>query len=165
MSNKLRDFTDKVPPWAIVLVFILLVLWGLSKEADAAEITIGPTYLSASSSDGGLLLLSEDIGKYAFGIGVVSKQVCQCRNDTTEVPVNAFVQAWRKVGIYKGLSAGLGVSYWNQTTRVTGSHFNFALSLEYAVTDKLSLSLRHWSNAGSASPNLGQDAIMIGWKL
>lgn len=165
-KNKLRAWTDKyLKPWVLVAAFLLVLLYGLANEADAAEIEAGPTFLSSEFSESAYLLLTEKYGKYSFGIGLVGPQTCYCRSDTTDVRQNAFVQVQRLVPIYRKFSVGIGVSYWNGTSRVNGSHFAFPLSLRYDINDRLFVGLRHWSNAGSAKPNLGQDAIYIGWRL
>lgn len=164
--NKFREFMDKyLQPWVLVVVFVSLLLWGLSKEADAAEIEIGPTFLSGELSKGGQVVLSERFGRYSIGVGLTSDQTCQCRFDTTAVRTNTFIQAQRNVQVWRKVSMGLGVSYWNNQSRVFGKNMNFALNLRYDVGERFFINLRHYSNAGSGVPNLGQDAILFGWRL
>jgi hypothetical protein len=165
-KNKFRAFTDKyTPPWVLVTIFVLLALFGLSRESDAAELQMGPTYLSGETSSGAFVLLREDYGKYSFGIGLTSPQKCRCRTETVDIDTNAYIQAERNIRVYERFSVSIGASYWNRTSRVNGSHFAFPLTLRFDINDRLSIGVRHWSNAGSARPNLGQDAIYIGWRL
>lgn len=165
MSNRWRDFEAKIKPLYIILFFLALILFAAHKEAKA-EITVevGPTFLSGEFADGGLLALTETFGKYSVGVGYVSKQEVTDRSGTFyELDENAFVQAYRNFNVYRGFNLGLGATYFNATNRALGSNFAFSCLVNWQITDNLSLNFRHYSNAGSATPNMGQDALTIGW--
>ena len=163
-----RKFEELVKPWMLVVVFVLLLLFGFYKEANAeVSVELGATFLSGEFSDGGGLLLSETFDdKWRIGMGFTSEQVVTDRsNDTYHVRNNLFVHGQRLVPITRNLDFGIGVGYFNATTRWNGSHFVASLSMEYSLNDKWSLNYRHWSNAGSASPNMGQDLFSVGYKF
>lgn len=176
MSNLTRKLEKLVKPALIIGAFILLYLLGLSSEAHA-EVTIeaGAGLLSGQLSGGETLIITERWGgpyksRYAIGMGYVAEQhvITRSRN-RYEPKENLFVFAQRRVSFnLKGcewdcISLGLGVGYFNNTNRALGSKFNAALSVEFRPTDRWSLNIRHFSNAGSASPNMGQDMITIGY--
>lgn len=58
---------------------------------------------------------------------------------------------------------GLGPAFLQNMDAINGSHFNFSLMAGYQVTPQLSIAWRHFSNAGTKSPNKGRDAVMAAW--
>jgi Lipid A 3-O-deacylase (PagL) len=60
---------------------------------------------------------------------------------------------------------GVGPAYLQNTDFINGSHFNFALLARLRPTERLTVSWRHWSNAGSVKPNLGRDVLLVGWSF
>lgn len=164
----------KIKPIYLIGLFLLLLFYLFYQEAKAdVHVEIGPTWLSGEFADGGTLLLSERFGRYDVGIGYVSEQsvttACgpglprsvRCDFDVRE---NIFVQAQRIVK-YKRCEMGIGPAVFQNRSRVFGKTFNFGLMVGCHVTDRFSVRLRHWSNAGSASPNLGQDLLTVGWSF
>jgi Lipid A 3-O-deacylase (PagL) len=63
--------------------------------------------------------------------------------------------------------ADLGAAYLQRTDSVDGSHANFNLELRYLIGWKRvsSLDLTHLSNAGTTLPNLGRNAVLVGFRL
>lgn len=163
--NLWRKFEEIVKPWMLVLAFILLLMFGFYKEAKA-EVTVelGPTFLSGEFSKGAILAISEDVGKYRIGMGLTSSQEVVDRSGTLyDVSTNLFVHGQRIVKISDRFDFGLGVGYFNAKTRWNGSNFVASLSIEYRVNDNWSVNFRHFSNGGSATPNMGQDAFTVGY--
>ena len=160
----------KIKPIYIIALFLLLLIIGFCRESKAeVSIEAGPTFLSDSRSHGGVLLLSERFGKYDFGLGYVSEQnvnvpcgsplarSVRCDYDIRE---NIFVSAQRIV-TFNRCELGIGPAYFSNTNRALGKQFTIGLSAGCHISKKLSLVIRHYSNAGSGTPNLGQDALMI----
>ena len=158
----------------IIGLFVLLFFYLAAREVKAeVQVEIGPTNLSGDWAKGGALLLSERFGKYDIGIGYISEQTAnvtcgphlpktsRCDFDIRE---NIFIQAQRIV-TYKRCELGIGPAWFQNTSRVFGKQFNFGLMAGCSLSDHLSVRIRHWSNAGSASPNLGQDLLTIGWSF
>jgi hypothetical protein len=166
--NSWREFEAKVRPLYIVLLFIVLILFAAHKEARAdIQVEIGPTFLSGQFAEGYMLALTEEFdNKYSIGVGYIMKQEVEDRSGTFyRLDENAFVQAYRRFDVYRGFSLGLGATYFNATNRALGSQFAFSCLATYQITDHLSVNFRHYSNAGSATPNMGQDALTIGWRF
>lgn len=145
--------------WIIALFIVFLVL-GFCREARSEVVMeIGPTVLSGESSEGGMVMVSETVGRWSFGAGYVSKQVCHC-NWPARLDENIFVQAQRLVK-YRAVDLGLGLAYFQNTNRALGKNLTFSLSVGWRFSDHWGATVRHYSNAGSGSPNLGQDALVI----
>lgn len=166
--NAWRKFEEIVKPWMIVLIFILVALFGFYKEGRAdVEVELGPTFLSGEFSDSAVLVINETFdNRYRLGMGVIGPQEVTDRTGTEyEVRTNLFVHGQRVVAITRNLDFGLGVAYFNAKTRWNGSNFVASLSVEYSLGERWSINYRHWSNAGSASPNMGQDVFTIGYRF
>ena len=154
----------------IVVLFILVLLFGLYKESKAESVVsveLGPTLLSGEFSEGAALIVNQTWDeKWRLGMGYVSEQKVTPRHEPeTDVRANLFVHGQRIVGITDKLDLGLGVAYFNAKTRWNGSNFVASMSIEYSLSDRLGINFRHWSNAGSASPNMGQDLFTIGYRF
>ena len=166
--NAWRKFEEMVKPRMLVAIFILLLLFGFYKEAHAeVSVEVGPTFLSGEFSDGGGLLVNETFNdKWRIGMGFISEQEVTDRSDDTyHVRNNLLVHGQRLVPLTRNLDLGIGVGYFNAKTRWNGSNFVASLSMEYSLNDKWSINYRHWSNAGSASPNMGQDLFTVGYRF
>ncbi len=161
----------KFKPIYLILLFLFALFYLFAREAKAqVHVEIGATNISGDWV-GGAIVLSERFGKYDVGIGYVSEQdihvTCGPHLPATskcdfDIRANIFVHAQRIVK-YKRCEMGIGPAYFQNTSRVFGKGFNFGLMLGCSVTDKLSIRIRHWSNSGSASPNLGQDLLSVAW--
>jgi len=165
----------------IVGFFVFLFLYLASREAKAeVQFEIGPTNLSGDWAGGGLVL-SERLGKYDFGIGYISEQTVSLRTFSLSDPSctkitdgfnrcdfvireSIFIHAQRIVK-YKKCEMGIGPAWFQNTSRVFGKQFNFGLMIGCDLSDKAFIRIRHWSNAGSGTPNLGQDMLTIGWRF
>jgi len=169
--------------FALVGLFIIAAIIGFCQEAEAQTVVeAGPTFLSAELSDGAALFMTERFKdeKYALGMGYVSEQRVLPtweRNQglpAIDVRENLIVFAQRRItfprfdraaGCSKCLAIGLGAGYANATTRWNGSHFVAALSIEITPQKNWGLTFRHFSNAGSATPNMGQDMLLVTYKF
>lgn len=174
--NITRKLEKLIKPAIIVFVFLVLFIIGAYNEARA-EVTaeVGAGLLSGQFSGGGTAIITERWGgpygsRYAVGMGWIDKQHVTDRDrDYYKLRYNLFAFAQRRVSFnLKGcewdcISLGLGVAYFNNTNRALGSNFTAALSVEFRPTDRWSLNIRHFSNGGSAVPNMGQDMITIGY--
>ncbi len=163
----------KFKPIYLVLLFLLLIFYLFDREAKAqVQIELGPTNISGDWA-GAALMLSERFGKYDVGIGYVSEQratvtcgpslpaIPKCAFDIRE---NIFISAQRIVK-YKHCEMGIGPAWFQNTSRVFGKQLNFGLMIGCNISEQAFVRIRHWSNAGSASPNLGQDLLTIGWRF
>ena len=149
----------------------LLLTFMVSTAQAELSVEIGPTFLSDSRAKGFMLLGQERFGKYDIGLGYVSQQkfnhpcgpefarTVRCDFELNE---NIFFNAQR-IFSTGNWEFGLGVGAFQNTNRALGRNFTFSTSGRYTLSSGLFISFRHFSNAGSGTPNLGQDAINIGW--
>jgi len=171
----------KFRPLYLIVIFLLFMFYLFAREAKAeVQLEIGATNLSGDWAGSGLLL-SERFGRYDFGIGYISEQTVSLRtfsfNDPSCTKITdgfnrcdfviretIFISAQRIVK-YKKCEMGIGPSWWQNTSRVHGAKFNFGLMIGCNLSKKVFLRVRHWSNGGSATPNLGQDLLTIGYRF
>lgn len=145
----------------LVLLFILLACFIWYKTSEAVELEIGPTFLSGEYSEGGMLIFSAPVTeRWHIGGGYTYKQYCHC-NYPADLEENIFFQVQHR-SQWKLLEIGIGPAYWQNTNRALGKNLTWSLSMGL-VWDHWSVRVRHFSNAGSGKPNLGQDAILIGY--
>jgi len=180
MSNRFNPFNNPKPAIYFIFGFLILVAFFLAKESKAeTDIEWGATFAGGKYTHGSALFFSETWdGKYLIGFGLVGDQY---RNFNVWVPEgaaccqmvirrkvnvgsNLMVQAQRLV-TYKKVTLGLGVAHWQHTSRIFGDEFTFALSLSYALNSSWDIRYRHFSNGGTASPNAGQDILLIGYRF
>ena len=167
-DNFTRKLEKVIKPWVLVLLFILGLLFLFAKESKADEVTaeLGATILSGQFSGGAALLIEQTWNdRWRIGMGLTSDQKVTPRTEPeTNVRSNLMVHGQRLVGTER-FKLGIGVAYWNAKTRWNGSNFTASMSIEYDFTDKWGVRYRHFSNAGSASPNMGQDMITFGYRF
>ena len=154
-----KDSKLKVDGLWIVAVFVIILLFFFYNEAKSDEVFVeaGSTVLSGETSKGGALILGQRFGQWEVAGGVLSPQECRC-NWPEDIGTNIFVQGQRIVS-YKSANMGIGMAYWQNTNRALGKNFTWSLLVGWQVNERLSLQIRHWSNAGSGKPNLGQDLL------
>ena len=166
----------QVTAWRTILITLALAVTGCA----TTEIEIGPTFLTQEFAHGGTIIVTERVAeKYDFSIGHVSEQIVQTcpRLDCIQrVQRNLYVGAAR-LWEYKRLEVGLGANYFADVSRVSGSHLMVGAMFGVKLCDRLSLRVRHYSNAGSQSPdcdcgpycgcgyNLGQDSITLAMRF
>ena len=147
----------------IVLAALLLMCFVGYKTADAVEIEAGPGFLSGEYSEGGVLIFNSELYKgWHIGGGYVSKQTCHCTYPA-DLDENIFFQVQHRAK-WKLLEVGIGPAYWQNTNRALGKNLTWSLSLGLGG-EHWSVRLRHFSNAGSGSPNLGQDMLTLGYQF
>ena len=61
--------------------------------------------------------------------------------------------------------AGVGLVAQSDTNAYVSTPVNFSLSLGLAVGERVSVEWRHFSNAGTDGPNLGQDTMLLRWRF
>jgi len=166
MSNRFNPFNNPKPAIYFILGFIVLVALFLSFESKAeTHMEWGPTFASSEYSNGSALFFSEIWqDKYLVGFGLIGDQEGNFKEGTITVKSNMLVQAQRLV-TYKKVTLGIGVARWQHTNRMLGDEFTFALSLSYALNSSWDIRYRHFSNGGTASPNSGQDILLIGFRF
>lgn len=154
-------------PVYLVALFLAVLLLAFCHESKAeVSIEAGPVFMSGDYAKGGALILSERFyGKYEVHLGYVSEtfvQTCErpdCAFDNRE---NLFAGVQRVAG-WERFKLGIGVDYFQNQNRALGCRFTAGLLLEWRLTDHVSARVRHNSNAGSCTPNLGLDYIGLAY--
>jgi len=60
---------------------------------------------------------------------------------------------------------GIGPAYFQNTNRALAKNFNWSVLVRFNINEDVSIVVRHWSNAGTAGYNMGQDFIGIGFRF
>lgn len=178
MSNKL--FNNPKPALYFIIALCIISVIFLAGRASAEDYTraeVGPTFLSSEFSSGAAIQLSQVFDdKYLIGFGLVGQQTGKFNEGAIPIGNNIMAQAqlllqgpeqWAWV---EPIEIGLGLAYFQNKNRALGSNLTFSLSVGYErpqhwwswVPDRITF--RHYSNAGTAHPNSGQDLyLMLGW--
>ena len=153
----------------------LILLCGAANAETRIE--VGPTLLSDEFSSGVSVSVIERTDKWDFGITWTSEQDVwpgwEKRNGYgpahLERNAGVFVQRhWTLASVEEvyEIKIGIGVAYWANKNRALGSNLTFPVVLEIPTPlERWTIHFRHFSNAGSATPNLGQDMITIGYSF
>ena len=153
----------------LVLAFVTLFVSYLyfSADADAEEIEIGPTYTSEFNGGFGITFSERFSGKYDLGLSLISDQSWNNVNVGNNGNFWAAYVVPRPERWWYVLPSELvlGANYWIKTEApITGCNVGYILGLKYRFDD-FSVGWRHWSNAGSCKPNLGQDLLTFGYRF
>ncbi len=154
----------KVKPVVYMVIgFLIAFIWMRSAEAATTE---GGAAIASSELSGAVISYSERLDdKWDIGLFVVGEQSFQKADGKVRIGVNAAIHAQRVVS-WKRLEMGLGAAYWQNRNRLLGCHFTFSLSVRaYSPKERFFVTARHFSNAGSCSPNSGQDMFLFGWRF
>lgn len=153
------------PAVFLILIFVLgfFTLRGCEAEASEGRVELGPTYTGEFNGGFGLIYTERFKGKWDIGIALLGEQ--KWDGITTGNNGNVFGQRIVK-SPKERFEMGIGAAYWINTDRnLIGCHLGFTLSARWNITDRIPLTLRHWSNAGTCRPNRGQDLLTIGWRF
>lgn len=162
----LRKGEAYIKPLYLVVAFIVLLLVGFAADkARAGELSVevGAGFLSAEYSDGGAFILREKwADRYSVSLGYISEQwVVPRKEPRTYVKENAFIGVMRHVKPWGCLELGIGGAWFANTSRALGTNANFSLELACEVSPRFDVSWRHFSNAGTGTPNMGQDILLV----
>ncbi len=90
------------------------------------------------------------------GVGVIGEYRYKGRLESNQLYFHALL-----VDGFGKLDLGVGGVYLQNTDQINGSNANFSLLVGYRFTDRVSANWRHFSNAGTALPNLGRDFVNL----
>jgi hypothetical protein len=168
---------DVVKILAILLTgFLIFLFWPDESKAEDVYVEAGPTVLSGEYSEGMAVMVSgvwDD--RWLLGFGVVGNQVCKCNEGEIAVGNNLMVQAQLLVRgpdvfFLRHTQMGIGPAYFQEKNRALGRNLTVGLMVAVARPEHWwkwlpqDLVVRHYSNAGSGTPNMGQDVYpMLRW--
>lgn len=167
MSNPTRKLEKIIKPVVLIAALLGLLTFGFCQETKAdVRAEIGPAIASGEYTNGGVLRLSQDFGKFNIGLGYISEQDIEDRSGRVfPTKPNLYLDVVRTVDIYKKWRGGVGVAFFNNTNRALGCRTTATLAIGYEFSDRVGMYLRHYSNAGSCTPNMGQDLLTIQYRF
>jgi len=157
-----------------IITIIIALLFANNIQAQF-RIEAGLSFLSDEYSDGWTVLVADRYGKWDFAMGYIDDQHVlpswEEERDLADVyvPRNAFVQVQRILS-YDGPiwiipdETGIGIARFQNTNRALGKQNTGAFSLAWNVGGWL-WTIRHDSNMGSGTPNMGQDLFTVGYNF
>jgi hypothetical protein len=146
---------------------LLILLLPVTCWADF-NMEVGRGNLSSSDSGAVSILLQERYDKWLIGLGWIDEQDVlpdwERSRDLPRVHINRnlFLHGQRLFR-WKMVEAGIGAAYFQNTNRALGENFTVSASINIYWTDRFYMGFRHFSNAGSGTPNLGQDIFHLGY--
>lgn len=167
MSNFTRKLEEWIRPVMLIAALLALLSFGFCREAKAdVRAEVGPAIASGEFTSGAVLRLSQDFGKFNIGLGYISEQnIVDRSNRTFATRPNLYVDIVRTVDIYGKWRGGVGIAFFNNTNRALGCNANATLMIGYEFSDRVGVFLRHYSNAGSCVPNMGQDLLTAQYRF
>jgi len=177
MMNKIKELWNKIagflpfgnkPEVVIILVFFAVSFF-IVRTCEAAEtmLEFGAGVLSGEYVEGQYLAIEERFseGRYSVGFVLMGEQTCKCGEGDVPLDVNIAIFVSRNV-FWKRLELGIGIAYWEATSRAIGSHLTIQPRIAIRLTDNFDFRLwTHNSNSGLSSPNLGQDRIGFSYRF
>ena len=174
---KLKLFDNPKPVvFAIMAVVGMFLLYKCS-DAHAGEIEFGPTF--TGEFNGGVhISYSErvrvDGAAIDLGLTLIGEQ--DFKGETIGNNGNVWVSfVAEKPDGWWGILPGeisIGAAYWiNKDSRLIGDELGYQLGVRWLLPEDWprwapdAIGVRHWSNAGTAKPNRGQDVLALGWRF
>lgn len=168
----MKLFNNAKPVVASILLFVILFaigLFGISKcahaEAPYVQLSAGAAYVRGPTAVLDLAWTwkspqsKRDFWKTALTV------VGDSTYEGQHAPNNFILRGLYVTG-FKHLDLGLGLSWMQNDHPYNGSPVNFNLEIAYRFQRvPVTLTVTHFSNAGSKLPNLGRDLVMVGWRF
>lgn len=158
-----------------VFLIVFFTMRGCNARADSVgRLELGGTMQVHEEYSTGLALIYSErfFGKWDIGIKLYGSQGCLTRTRggvATQIDCidnNGGIFGRRVVTSPGGrFELGIGFAYFLQTSRLIGCNGSFDLMLRWNITDRISLTEHHNSNAGICPWNRGQDVIALGWRF
>lgn len=154
---------------ALVAIFLLLFIAALATRCHAAEpyaqFGVGSTIIRGPASALDLSVVYPEAGPedsdYALGITFVGASLYGTARQPGQFMIHGDM-----IDGFGPLDLGLGIAWLQNTDAYDGSHMNFSLSAAYRFHAlPLTLVYRHFSNAGTAAPNVGRDSVFLAWRF
>lgn len=150
-----------------VFVVALLAFFAIGPRTCKAEQTltaeVGSAIVRGAAPTVGLTLGFPNAGPvktdYEFGVQLVGSSDYEGESQPNAIMVHAAL-----VDGFGPFEMGLGL-YGHNVDWAYNCSFGFHLLARYRFTEHLGLQWRHYSTAGSCSPNPGRDIISVGWRF
>jgi hypothetical protein len=144
------------------MVRTLAVFMLLLPATVAAETLVeaGPAFMFRRPGTGVAAVWTERIGHWDLGMMFVSPQHLH----GLKLNANAGLRLARNVRCGRA-ELGLGLGYWMHSSHAFGHRQVFELTAGWHLTPQVALRFRHYSNAGQATPNVGQNMVTASWSF
>jgi hypothetical protein len=153
----------------LVAVLVLLLVAGLATLARSAEpvaqFSAGRAVMRGETTAMDISVTYPQAGpgdsSYSFGVTFIGGSVHYGRAQRQQF-------AWRGELIdgFGRFDVGLGIAYVQNDDIYNSCHANFTLSLGYRFRGlPVTVGVRHFSNGGTCSPNVGRDLLLVGWRF
>lgn len=148
--------------------YLILFLLLITPSVYAGDVIIeaGPTMLSKEYAKGGSVVLTERFyGTFDLSIGFITEQeVTTNRGNFYALNQNIFVAGY-KVFHTNRFEYAVGVAIFQNTNRALGCELTLPVYIGYKLTHRTVFKYRHFSNAGSCTPNMGQDMFTLSYRF
>ena len=172
LGNALRRIIpvdNSAPVVVILFVFVLLLALGIAfkgRRAIGAPVIQLSTGSSVLRGPAPVLGLSFDYPSGRGGDVWRSQLLLVGHSDFRGVAYpNSYMAGEQYVTGFGGFDVGLGLAYLANPLPFNGVHMNFNLSLGFRFAFPVAIAYEHFSCAGSCSPNLGRDVVLVGWRF
>lgn len=149
----------------VLVVFVVLLITAIATQcrAQGMSVEVGSAVYRGETPALGFVKSwrNRGVGDYSYecGFGIVGSSTFRGVEQRNQgVAECLMVDGFGRFDIGAGLAAQSSSDDYN--TRV-----NFSLLLRWRITDRVSLSYRHRSNAGTGTPNKGRDLLLVGIRL
>lgn len=157
-----------------LFIIAILFLWSQARAGEIGDnfaVNVYTTIASQDFSDGWAIEASWEFKTiYELDILYVHEQVCKCAEGPRQVRPVAGIgfmvyQDWFTNLIHPNLRLGIGLIKLSDTNILMGRTMNFNGKLVWQFNENLEVGWKHLSNAGTASPNRGQDLVGVTWRF
>lgn len=149
--------------FAAIILFVILAVSCNVSRADELHLETGVSVIHGTGPYLGLY--------YKFGSSktLSTETGFEFWGKTTPYEGRTIPNNWNPnalIDVQKGrFYMGMGIAYLQLTDPLDGSHLNIALKLGFQATDRIGITMRHISNAGTVAPNVGRNSIALDWRL
>ena len=140
-------------------VFYLLLPMTAATAAETV-LEVGPAFMFRRPGIGMAAVWTERVGGWDVGMMFVSPQHLHGQ----KLSANAGLRLARSVRCGRA-ELGLGLGYWAHSSDSFGHRQVFELTAGWHVSSRVALRFRHYSNAGQATPNVGQNMVTASWSF
>jgi len=150
-----------------ISVFVLAAIAAFGSRCRAEpifQVEAGAAIIRGQAEVLGLTVLWPEAGPKDADFSLGLELIGSSRYGAREQPNQVGLQV-QMVDGFGRFDIGLGIVFLQNTDAYNGSRANFSLLAGYRFTDRLSLIVRHWSNAGTTDHNLGRDRLLLTWRF
>lgn len=157
-------FRNPKPAIYLIIVFIvvLLVLWSIPSQGSELRMEGGSAVLRGETPVLGVNITWPQAGpvgtSYEAGFTLIGDSSYYRDNPNVIALHGALVDGWKR------FQAGIGFYAMNVEHEYT-CQVGFHLLARYSFSQRINATWRHYSSAGSCTPNAGRDLVTLAWRF